>query len=160
MIFPRRDRPVSQRTSHALPSRVRARACLARQAQHGAGRDRAGTRHVAGESANGAFLYVEVGMGWITPSVFKADGKVVRYVESEGSDLELLLLSAWFAEPASRRWSIMEYDLKNGAFSVAFQYPDEVDVEAMHPYYREKALLSRFGDRPLVFPQSGQAGRS
>ncbi|UYY57705.1 hypothetical protein [Sphingomonas sp. S2-65] len=100
----------------------------------------------------GVFLYAEVGNGWVTPSVFKPDGDVVRYLESDDSELPLLLLEAWSAEPEDRRWSVMEYDVKQGTFSVSFKYPEEVDVEKMDPTNREKALRLRFGKKQVLYP--------
>ena len=98
------------------------------------------------------FLYVEIGKGWVTPSVFKPDGDVVRYLESDDSDLALVLLKAWYAEPESSRWSVMEYDLKQGTFSVSFKYPDEVDVEKVDPTDRENALRLRYGKKRVLYP--------
>lgn len=55
-------------------------------------------------------------------------------------------------ESGIKRWSIMEYEIKDGKFDVSFKYPDEVHVETISMERREAALRARFGDKPVVYP--------
>lgn len=50
------------------------------------------------------------------------------------------------------RWSVMEYDVKDGKFSVSFKYPEEVNVEIVDGERREAALRARYSDKPVVYP--------
>ena len=107
---------------------------------------------IAGGNPEGVFLYAEVGKGWVGPSIFKDEGDVVRYLNSD-SDLTDLLFDAWYTAPEDKRWSVMEYDIKDGKFSVAFKYPEEVDVEKSFDGARRDAVLhARYGDKPVVYP--------
>jgi len=108
--------------------------------------------NIANADPEGVFLYVEIGPGWVSPSVFKEEGKVVRFLDFDQSDLYDLLIEAWHAEPEGKRWSVMEYAIKDGHFSVSFKYPEEIDVDTMDPKHREDALRARYGDKPVIYP--------
>ncbi|WHO41093.1 hypothetical protein PMI04_003710 [Sphingobium sp. AP49] len=110
--------------------------------------------HIVGGDPDGIFLYVEVGDRWISPNVFKDEGRQIRNLDSNRV-LSDLLWKAWHAESEEggiKRWSIMEYEIKDGKFDVSFRYPDEVDVEVIDDERRQAALRARFGDKPVVYP--------
>jgi hypothetical protein len=107
---------------------------------------------IADGDPEGVFLYVEVGDGWISPNIFKDEGELVRWLEPANRELIDLLYEAWHLEPKGKRWSVMEYDVKDGKFAVSFKYPEEVDVESMDHDRREDALVARYGDKPRVYP--------
>lgn len=109
---------------------------------------------LVGGDPNGVFLYVELGEGWVSPSIFKDEGGVIRYYNSRETGLSDMLWDAWYLEPKgpNSRWSVMEYDVKNGTFDVSFKYPEEVNVEVVDDERREAALRARYGDRPVVYP--------
>jgi len=108
---------------------------------------------IVGGDLNGIFLYVEIGEGWISPNVFKDDGHQIRYLD-DSETLSDLIWEAWYAESEDgiKRWSIMEYEIKDGKFDVSFKYPDEVHVETISLERRQSALSARFGDKPVVYP--------
>jgi hypothetical protein len=110
--------------------------------------------HIAGGDPDGIFLYVEIGDRWISANIFKDEGHQVRNLD-DSETLSDLLWDAWHAEPERggiMRWSIMEYDTRDGTFDVSFRYPDEVDVESFDVDRRELALRARYGDKPVVYP--------
>ncbi|MDP5277818.1 hypothetical protein Q9Q95_02680 [Sphingomonas sp. DG1-23] len=107
---------------------------------------------IAAGDPEGVFLYVEIGDGWISPNIFKDEGELVRWLEPGDSELIDLLYEAWHLEPKGKRWSVMEYDVKDGKFAVSFKYPEEVDVESMDRDRREDALVARYGDKPVIYP--------
>ncbi|MDT8759090.1 hypothetical protein MZO42_10305 [Sphingomonas psychrotolerans] len=107
---------------------------------------------IADGDPEGVFLYVEIGDGWISPNIFKDEGKLVRWLDPSDNELTDLLYRAWRLEPEGKRWSVMEYDIKDGKFAVSFKYPDEVDVESFDEDRREKVLRARYGDKPVVYP--------
>ncbi len=110
--------------------------------------------HIVGGDPNGVFLYVEIGDRWISPSVFKDEGNVVRYHNPRNTALSDLLWEAWYAESQEEtmRWSVMEYDVKDNKFDVSFKYPEDVDVEVIDDERREAALRARYGDKPVIYP--------
>jgi hypothetical protein len=109
---------------------------------------------IVGGDPNGVFLYAEIGQGWVGPSVFKEEGDVVRYYDSSSLTLSDLLFEAWYAEAeeGNKRWSVMEYAVRDGKFEVSLKYPDEVDVEIVDDERRETALRAHYGDKPVVYP--------
>lgn len=111
--------------------------------------------HVVGGNPDDIFLYVEIGDRWISYSIFKDEGDLIRYYDAKDEILTELLWDAWYAESEEggiKRWSIMEYDIKDGKFDATFKYPDEVDVEVIDDERRQAALRARFGDKPVVYP--------
>jgi hypothetical protein len=114
---------------------------------------------IVGGDPDGVFLYVEVGEGWVEPSVFKDEGDVIRYYSPRGTDLSNILRKAWYLEPdqPNMRWSVLEYDVKDGQFAVTLKYPEEVNVEVMDEERREAALRARYGDKPVFYPPLSEA---
>jgi hypothetical protein len=111
--------------------------------------------NVVGGDPDDIFLYVEIGDRWISYSIFKDEGDLIRYYDTKDEILTELLWDAWYAESEEggiKRWSIMEYDIKDGKFDATFKYPDEVDVEVIDDERRQTALRARFGDKPVVYP--------
>lgn len=100
------------------------------------------------------FSTLRFGEGWISPNVFKDEGHQIRYL-NDNETLSDLLWEAWYAESYEggiKRWSIMEYEIKDGKFDVSFKYPDEVNVETISLERRQTALRARFGDKAVVYP--------
>jgi hypothetical protein len=109
---------------------------------------------IVGGDPNGVFLYVEIGEGWISPSVFKDEMDVIRYYDSDSEQLSDLLWEAWYLESdkPNMRWSVLEYDISGRKFKVSMKYPEEVNVEIVDDARRGAALRARYGDKPVVYP--------
>ena len=109
---------------------------------------------IVGGDPNGIFLYVEIGEGWVRPSVFKDEGDVVRWYDPKDDYLSDLLFEAWYLEPEgpNMRWSVLEYAIVDGKFRVSMKYPEEVNVDIVDSERRQTALRARFGDKPVVYP--------
>ncbi|WP_375186989.1 hypothetical protein [Sphingobium yanoikuyae] len=107
-----------------------------------------------GGDPNGVFLYVEIGEGWVDISIFKDEGKIVRWYDSQRTNLADLLWEAWYLEPddPNMRWSVLEYEVRDRKFHVSLKYPEEVNVEIVDDERRETVLRARFGDKPVVYP--------
>lgn len=106
-----------------------------------------------GGDPNGVFFYVEIGEGWARPSIFKEERDVVRFYDPLDPTLSEIVFDAWYSEPdASKRWSVMEYVVKDGKFHASFKYPEEVDVTEPDTDRRDAALHARFGDKPVIYP--------
>ena len=49
---------------------------------------------ILGGKPDGVYLYVEIGDGWVGPSLFRNEGEVVTYYDTSGSKLWRLLIDA------------------------------------------------------------------
>jgi hypothetical protein len=108
---------------------------------------------IVGGDPDSTFLYVEIGEGWVGPSIFRDEGSLVRYYDLNGEDLTDILFDLWYVEDdEAKRWSVMEYAVVDGKFEVTFKYPDEVDVTKPDRERRRAALRARFGDKQVVYP--------
>ena len=109
---------------------------------------------LVGGDPNGVFLYVEIGEGWVSPSVFRDEGEVIRYYNPRETNLSDMLWEAWYLEPdgPNMRWSVLEYAIQDKKFHVSMKYPEEVNVEVVDDERREAALRARFGDKPVIYP--------
>lgn len=107
---------------------------------------------LAGGEPDKLFLYVEIGDGWVGPSLYKDEGPSIRYVEIEpASDLFDLIEDAWCLEPSDKRWTSMRYEINNGSFRAEFDF-DEPNPEDASDDRRERVLRARYGDRPVMYP--------
>lgn len=106
---------------------------------------------VLGGNPDGAYLYVEVGDRWYSVSLFRDEGEVVRYYDPS-SDLDDIIYEGWVKMEPSKRWAVMEYEIKSTKFDAWFKFPDEVDVESFDEDRREIALKKRYGDKPVIYP--------
>lgn len=106
---------------------------------------------IVGGDPDGLYLYAEIGDRWISISVFKDEGKLVRYHDPT-SELSERVWSAWKAEDADKRWAVMEYEVRGVSFDASFRFPDEVDVESFEVDRRAAALKKRYGDKPVIYP--------
>jgi hypothetical protein len=106
---------------------------------------------IVGGNPDGTFLYAEGGEGWMASGVFKAENGSVCYFRPS-RELGDLLLEAWNAEEADKRWAVMEYAINGTQFDVSFQFPDQIDPKESEFERRPRALKRRFGDKPIVYP--------
>ncbi|MES2988087.1 MAG: hypothetical protein V4808_09300 [Pseudomonadota bacterium] len=107
---------------------------------------------IADGDPNGIFLYAEIAEGSVSASVFKDDGKTVRYLDADELDASDILFDIWYSVPEEKRWSVMEYSIDDGEFEVSFKYPEDVEVEVYDRGRRQAALLARYGDKPVIYP--------
>lgn len=106
---------------------------------------------IVGGDPDGVYLYAEAGEGWVGPSVFKDEGKVVRYFDDSWPLCDLIM-KAWKAEDPDKRWAVMEYSITGTSFDVKFKFPDEIDTTKAEDERRPNALKARYGDKPVIYP--------
>ena len=117
--------------------------------------DRIGQEDVrlAGGVANKLLLYVEIGDGWVEPSIFKDEGAAVRYIDPfVSATLDQMLTDAWCLEPADKRWTALRYTIDQGKFRAEFEFDDLEKSEENTGDRRERVLHGRFGDKPVIYP--------
>ena len=104
----------------------------------------------------GTFLYVEFGDSWVTPAIFKDVGDRIVY-RFTSAELDRKLMQLWDAEEPEKRWSSMQYDIKNGEFLVKFGYDDFSKTEDGSLERRKPLVIERFGDKPIDYsdPEPG-----
>lgn len=100
---------------------------------------------------DGVFLYVEAGEGWVGPSLFRDEGKLVRWFDPTPR-LSMLLVDLWEAEDADKRWSAMEYTVTGTKFHTVFVFPEMFRNDLSINDRREMILNARYGDKPRVYP--------
>jgi hypothetical protein len=108
---------------------------------------------IVGGDPNGVLLYAESGQGWLGFSVFKDEGRVVRYYPPT-TELGDLIETAWLAEDPDKRWAVIEYAVTGTRFDASFKFPDEVDVKWYDIDRREEAVKRHFGDKPVIYPSA------
>ena len=100
---------------------------------------------------NGVFVYGEAGEGWVEVSVFKDKGRFVQYY-SPSRELSDLIIKAWKTEPPNKRWAVMMYEIKDGAFDATFRFPEEIDPDESSFERSERVLKQRYGDKQVKYP--------
>ena len=99
---------------------------------------------------DGVFMFVEAGDAWAGHALFKDMGDRVLYMEGS-DDLEVALMDLWDMSPPDKRWSTMQYDIKDGRFTVIFGYEDVEDPDYDEFERRTELVRARFGDKPIDY---------
>lgn len=100
----------------------------------------------------GTLLYSKVAANMVAPSIFENRGDHVLYRDPLLNRISYPLLDLWEEEDSGKRWSEMEYFVRDGKFDVTFTYADEIDPEE-DPFDRRDRIVKRhFGDKPIVYP--------
>jgi hypothetical protein len=108
---------------------------------------------IVGGHPDGMYIYAESDGGSVYAAVFKEDGSVVRYFDATHELFELIR-KAWEAESAdeTKRWVVMEFEVKGTKFDAQFKYPEELDPKDYSTDRRRAALKKRYGDKPVIYP--------
>ena len=102
------------------------------------------------EPSSPIFLYAEAAPGVMGEGVYQDRADDILYVDCE-TGLADLLFAAWKAEKPEKRWSAMEFLIRDGNFSASFSFEkfNEYDGER-----EERAYRRHFGDKPLFYADS------
>jgi hypothetical protein len=112
-------------------------------------------QHVAdvlGKMPGDVFVYIEAGDQWCGAGIFENQTGVVQYHEFK-PETDDLILDLWEAAASDKKWSILLYDIKDGRFSVEYIYPDQLDPDESSIDQRERFLVARYGDKPVIYPE-------
>ena len=96
-------------------------------------------------------LYAELDFNWVGSSIFKDLGDHLLY-RSPGIGLSYPLLDLWELSDPGKRWSAIEYVIRNGRFDASFTYPEDFDPEEDHGDRRDRVVRKYFGDKPIQYP--------
>ena len=96
-------------------------------------------------------LYAEVDSNWASPSIFKDLGNQILFRRSY-SKLTYPLLDLWELSDPDKRWSAVEYVVRNGRFDASFTYPEDLDPEEDRGDRRDRVVRKYFGDKPIRYP--------
>lgn len=94
------------------------------------------------------FLYAEAQPGVMGEGAYQDRGDDIVYIDC-GADLGHLLFTAWEEEEPHRRWSAMEFVVKDGQFTASFGYDKFNEID---PAREDEALRRHFGDKPIFYP--------
>jgi hypothetical protein len=107
---------------------------------------------ILGKVPNDVFIYIEAEDQVQGGAVFdNLDDKIIYYDPSIEMCKEIQDL--WNAAEPDKKWSILLFDIKDGKFEVEFFYTHDLEKDTYEHDYREEALVARFGDKPIVYPQ-------
>ncbi|MBJ7253391.1 MAG: hypothetical protein JHD25_01290 [Sphingomonadaceae bacterium] len=101
---------------------------------------------------DGSYMYAEVTEGSCEAGIFHDEGEQVVYYRPSG-ELFDALFDLWKFAEADKKWTVLHYEVKDGAFKVRFLYPDQLDPEEFSYERRERALHERYGDKPVIYPK-------
>lgn len=104
---------------------------------------------------DGAYLYAEVSEGFCEAGVFHDEGEQMVYYDPS-DELFGALLELWEFAEADKKWAVLHYEVKEGAFNARFAFPDQLDSEEFGFERRERALRARYGDKPVIYPKSDE----
>lgn len=102
-------------------------------------------------------LYAEVGDNVVSGSIFKNLADQILY-RNDWDRLADPLLDLWEETDPDKRWAEMDFVLRDGKFTVAFVYPDDIDVEEDPFERRDRVVRRHFGDKPIVYPPMPDIG--
>ena len=105
--------------------------------------------HVVPEGPRAFFLYVKGGNGFIGVSLYHNRGNEVRYIDDLGS-LEDLFTDLWNNSEEGHKWHVVQMTVDGSKFTVEYDYTERTDDD--HHDYRQDALIARFGDKPIIYP--------
>ncbi len=105
---------------------------------------------------DGSYMYAEVDEGSCEAGVFLDEGEQVVYFDPS-DELFDALFDLWEFAEADKKWVVLHYEVKNGAFAVRFSYPDQIDPEESSVERRERALQERYGDKPVIYPEPDES---
>jgi hypothetical protein len=98
------------------------------------------------------FVFIEAGDQWCGGAIFEnLPDQVIYHDFDDGTDD--LILSLWEAAEPDKKWTILLYDIKDGRFSVEYIYPDQLDPDESSIDQRERFLVARYGDKPVIYPE-------
>jgi hypothetical protein len=108
---------------------------------------------VLGKTPNDVFVFIEAGDQWYGGAIFENLDDKVLYHEFEDDTLGEIILPMWEAAEPDKKWSILLFDIKDGRFEAEFLYTDDLEHHPFEYDYREDALVARYGDKPVIYPE-------
>jgi hypothetical protein len=110
------------------------------------------TADILGKTPNDVFVYIEGGDQMQGGAVFD---NLADRVEYHDPSIEMCeeIQRLWDAAEPDKKWIMIYYDIKDGKFSVEYFYPDQLDPGFWEHDYRQDALVARYGDKPVIYPE-------
>lgn len=108
--------------------------------------------NIVGGDPNGSYLYVEAEEAFQAPSLFKDHGdQVISYQPT--MELCDAIEKFWEMEPNEKKWQVMHYEVEKDRFNARFEFPDQIDADEWDDDRLDRALLERYGDKPIIYPE-------
>lgn len=101
---------------------------------------------------DGTLLYARLHTQFCAPSIFKDRGNFILY--RQDPDLDVIcppLYALWGEMDPGKRWTAMEYVVRDGRFTVTYNF-DEIDEEQDMLQHRDRVVARNFGTKPIVYP--------
>lgn len=114
---------------------------------------------IIGNHPNDTFLYAEADEGFREAAIFHDEGdKVIYYNPSQELFDDIGRL--WEVAEPDKKWAVMMYDVKDGKFDAKFVFPEDLDPEKSIVDRREDALIERYGNKDVIYPDIGNHFRN
>lgn len=107
---------------------------------------------IIGGNPDDTYLYAEMDEDSYEAGVFYDDGEQVTYFDPS-DELFDELVDLWEFAEADKKWVVLHYEVKDGKFEARFLYPDQLDPDEFSFDRRERFLLERYGDKPIIYPK-------
>lgn len=109
---------------------------------------------IIGQNPDGSFLYAEVDEGAYEVAIFHDEGEQVVYYDPD-SDLFDEVINLWETALDHEKWTVLEYDVRDGRFNSSYTYADQLDPDEDSDERRDRLVRARFGDKPVIYPPLG-----
>ncbi|RDV06072.1 hypothetical protein DXH95_01090 [Sphingorhabdus pulchriflava] len=109
---------------------------------------------IIGQNPDGSFLYAEVDDGAYEVAIFHDEGERVVYYDPD-SDLFDEVMNLWETALEHEKWTVLEYDVRDGRFNSSYTYADQLDPDEDSDERRDRLVRARFGDKPVIYPPLG-----
>ena len=96
-------------------------------------------------------LHAEVDFNMVGSSIFKDLGNHILF-RDPNTELTYALLDLWALSDPGKRWSEIEYLIRNGRFEVSFTYPEDLDPGEDPGDRRDRVVRRHFGEKPIHYP--------
>ena len=108
--------------------------------------------YILGKTPEDVYVYIEAGDEWSGGAIFENLEDKVEYRDFN-DEIFQLILQLWDAAEPDKKWSVIHYDIKDGKFDAEFLYTDGMELDVFEHDYREDALVARYGDKPVIYPE-------
>jgi hypothetical protein len=107
---------------------------------------------IVGAHPNDTFLYVEADEGSRDAGIFQDVGEEVIYHDPT-EDLFDDIGRLWEMAEQGQKWAVMLYDVREGKFDTRFIYAEDINPDESIVDRRERELIARYGDKPVIYPE-------
>jgi hypothetical protein len=107
---------------------------------------------ILGKVPEDVYIFIKAGDQWQGGAIFENLPDRVLYHSFDDEMIETVE-QLWEAAEPDKQWSVIHFDIKDGRFDAEFLYTDDMELDTFEHDYREDALVARYGDKPVIYPE-------